>query len=151
MAGADLQLRDVHLPLPPSWWPPAPGWWLLAGAVVLVLAGVLFWLIRRRTRLRGWQVVFDRECAEAADGGERVAAISALLRRAARRVDARADVLQGEQWLRFLDGSKGHAFSAGDGCLLLDGGFRREVDARALAHMQALARMRFLELMRGRR
>ncbi len=24
------QLRDLHLPEVPGWWPPAPGWWLLA-------------------------------------------------------------------------------------------------------------------------
>lgn len=35
------QLADIHLPEPVSFWPPAPGWWVLA--VLLLIAGVLFW------------------------------------------------------------------------------------------------------------
>ena len=31
------QLRDIHVPLSPEWWPPAPGWWLFA-LIVLALA-----------------------------------------------------------------------------------------------------------------
>lgn len=34
------QLRDIHLPADPSWWPPAPGWWLLL-LVVIALIGYL--------------------------------------------------------------------------------------------------------------
>jgi len=43
------QLRDIHLPEPISWWPPAPGWWFLAlcGAVLL---GWLATLLYRRYR-----------------------------------------------------------------------------------------------------
>ena len=33
-----LQLRDIHLPDPVSWWPPAPGWWFL----LLLFAGLMF-------------------------------------------------------------------------------------------------------------
>ncbi|MEP6880575.1 MAG: DUF4381 domain-containing protein, partial [Dokdonella sp.] len=33
------ELRDIHLPADPSWWPPAPGWWILAA----ILLGVTIW------------------------------------------------------------------------------------------------------------
>jgi hypothetical protein len=35
------QLRDLHLPTDPLWWPPAPGWWLLGLLLVAaVIAGL---------------------------------------------------------------------------------------------------------------
>ncbi len=40
------ELRDIYLPDPISWWPPAPGWWVL---MVLVVATLFFgtrWLLR---------------------------------------------------------------------------------------------------------
>lgn len=77
--------------------------------------------------------------------------MSELLRRAARQVDARADKLQGEDWLRFLDGERGTDFTQGAGRLLLEGGFRRELPATDLVAARAVARARFLELMAGRR
>jgi len=40
-------LRDIHLPDPVGWWPPAPGWWLLAILLLAILGGLLWWSIRR--------------------------------------------------------------------------------------------------------
>lgn len=143
-----LPLRDVHPGLAPGWWPPAPGWWWLAGALLLVLAalGVAYW--RRQRRMRGWAQVFDARLAQARSGPEQVAAISELLRRAARRIDPAADRLQGEDWLRVLDaGVQPPVFAAGPGRLLLDGLYRREVDAAALEALRVLARRRFLQWM----
>ena len=36
-----LNLRDIHLPEPISWWPIAPGWWVIIVSVILVIAVVL--------------------------------------------------------------------------------------------------------------
>lgn len=151
MDPAKLPLRDVHLPEPPSWWPPAPGWWLLGAAILLVLLGLAGWIAWRRLRRRRWLRWFEQASEGHGTLPERLAAISALLRRAARRRQPGAELLQGEAWLRFLDGADGTGFSAGPGRLLLEGSFRRDVDADAFVAARALARKRFLELMEGRR
>lgn len=151
MIATQLPLRDVHLPPAPGWWPPAPGWWLLAAMLVLALAvPALFWLRRRRRRQR-WQALFASAIESAEGPSARLAAMSGLLRRAARQLDAEAATLQGEAWLHFLDGAERRDFSKGDGRLLLDGGFRRDADAEGVARAGELAQARFLELMAGRR
>ncbi|KAF1686461.1 hypothetical protein B1992_07880 [Pseudoxanthomonas broegbernensis] len=150
MDPARLPLRDVHLPPPPSWWPPAPGWWWLGGAVLLALLVVACIRLWRRARRRRWRRWFDAQCA-AGSPPQRIAAMSALLRRAARRRRPGAELLQGEDWLRFLDGDEGAAFSAGAGRLLLEGGFRPRLEPAAVEAAGELARARFLELMEARR
>lgn len=150
-----LVLRDVHVPAAPSWWPPAPGWWIVVAVVMALALVLLAWSHRRRKRLQAWQKLFDEACA-LPQANEQVAAMSELLRRAARKVDRHTDTLEGEAWLRFLDGEAPKQgsrsdFADGAGRLLLDGGFRREVDAGQLASVKSLARVRFLELMAGRR
>lgn len=150
MQTQELVLRDVHVPPAPSLWPPAPGWWLLALAVLLLLVAVAVFARCRKRRRRAWQELFDGACAPASPAA-RIAAVSVLLRRAARRIDKQADRLQGEDWLRFLDGGKKKNFSAGPGRLLLEGGYRREVEASAWEAAREVARARFLELMARRK
>jgi hypothetical protein len=149
MLASTLVLRDVQVPATPPLWPPAPGWWLVialvAGLLMIVAAG-LAW---RRLRLRRWQRLFDA-ASDQPTATLQLAAMSELLRRAARRVDPGADRLQGEAWLRFLDGRQG-GFSTGPGRIVLDGGYRRQVDEAVLLQARALARRRFLQLMARRR
>ena len=146
-----LVLRDIHQPPAPPWWPPAPGWWGVLAVLVLVAAVMGWRLARRRQRRRAIITLFEDALAREASPAGQVAAMSELLRRAARRRDATADRLQGEDWLRFLDGdAHGRAFSDGAGRLLLEGPFRRDVHAEDVAALVPLARARFLAWMGGR-
>jgi len=149
-----LPLRDPHLPPPPPWWPPAPGWWWLAIATLVVIAIFVAWRVRERRRRLAHARFFDANVDAASAIPSRIAKISELLRRAARRSAPGADTLAGEDWLRFLDGERrDSAFATGVGRMLLDSGFRPEHDAaneQAFLALRALARERFVELMHAR-
>lgn len=135
------ELRDIHLPADPSWWPPAPGWWLLAAIVIALLA----WLIavgHQRIQRRRWRrqilAEFDRIAVDAnvrEDHPRLLGELSQLLRRSGRLVDTAAPSLRGETWLAFLDAQLGgEEFSQGVGRVLLDGPYQRQacVDTDAL-------------------
>src|SRR5690606_13515434 len=143
-----LVLRDIHVPPPPPWWPPAPGWWILAG-VLLVAVAVMVWVAwRRRRRRRAVRSTFDDAMASAPDAAARIAAMSELLRRAAIRRDPGAATLNGDAWLAMLDaGAKQPLFEGPSGRLLIEGGFRADVDDAQASLLQPRARQRFLEWM----
>lgn len=152
MSAGAITLRDIHLPQPPGWWPPAPGWWLLAALVLAVAAIIAILLWRRIRRRRALRRLFDEGVAAAADGPARVAAISELLRRATREHDPAAAALQGGEWLAFLDrDAAAPAFDGELGRLLLEGGYRRQVDEDQLQALRTAARARFLKLAGARR
>jgi len=138
------ELRDIHLPGPVHWWPPAPGWWLLALIVLLCIVFVLYKLQQAAARRR-WRAAvlaeFERRIAAAgADHGALAAEISQFLRRLALRQQPAAAALDGEAWLAYLDrAGGGEDFRRGIGRALLDAPFRPAVafDAPALI---ALAR-----------
>jgi len=111
MDPAALPLRDIRLPDPVSWWPPAPGWWLLA----VVLAALFVWIAVRVQRahrqgrarrhalrqLKKLETQYDRD-------GDAVAlarGLSVLVRRTMLAYAPRADVagLAGDAWLDWLD------------------------------------------------
>ena len=145
-----LALRDVQEGIAPAWWPPAPGWWLVLG-VILLAAALLAWRTARQRRRRAAILrLFDAAVDRAGTPSQQVAAMSELLRRAARRKDASADTLEGEAWLRFLDqGLSQPAFVAGAGALLRDGGFRADVAAHESEALRTIARQRYLDWMQG--
>lgn len=140
------ELRDIHLPADPSWWPPAPGWWLLAALLVLA-AFWIFRVLRHRRRTQRWQASVQSELAKIAaeyasqpDAAKLTAQLSALLRRASLLIAPHAAALNGDAWLNFLDAQiDGDAFSNGPGRVLLDAPFRRDpqIDADALIALTA--------------
>lgn len=107
------QLRDIHLPAPISWWPPAPGWWILITLIVAILIGLFIWF-RRRQR-DNWRRAALAELArlrqQCADQPTTVhtiiAELSVLLRRVAISCFPRTEVamLHGDKWLAFLNRS----------------------------------------------
>ena len=147
-AAPDIVLRDIHrVPAPPLW-PPAPGWWLVLLVVILVGSAVYIWLRRRRARRLAVERVFDDAMADAADAPAKVAAMSALLRRASRRHRDDADVLDGVAWLEALDeGAKTPLFQSSIGRMMIDGAYRKDLDPSDVDVLQGMARTRFLEWM----
>lgn len=150
-APLDLPLRDIHLPDPVSWWPPAPGWWLLAGLLILLAASVLL-MVRwyRRGRLgRSARSALERVFVDYRQHGDPqrlLRELSVLLRRIALSYFPRTEVasLSGEAWLAFLDqGLAGSTappggFRQGPGRVLAEGPFAPDsaaVDAPALERL----------------
>jgi hypothetical protein len=133
---SQLPLRDIHLPGPIGWWPPAPGWWLLLGLLLTALAayGVFYYLARhRRVALQSLARV-RLALEQGAEPVDCLQHVSTLLRRfamttAARQPEAeRVDVagLIGEQWLGYLDSRWQRAeFAAGVGRRLLAAPYSR--------------------------
>ena len=148
----ELPLRDIHLPPEPSWWPPAPGWWIVFALALILLFFLSRWLLRafRRSRRRRALYASFEAAAALSEPTMRAAAISQVLRRAARLRDPNAATLQGEEWLRFLDGdakaANDAAFSAGPGRVLLDAPYRPQVESDVVEAMVAAARKRFRTL-----
>lgn len=104
------QLRDIHLPEPIGWWPPAPGWWLLALLVVAGMLALRWWVKHRRRRgYRRFAAVQARAIYNSwrtsADDQAYFDAVSRLLKQTALTSYPRAEVapLSGIAWLSFLD------------------------------------------------
>jgi hypothetical protein len=144
--GATLDLRDIHLPAAPGFWPPAPGWWLLAslllGALVLAgRAGLRRWL--RARRRQAILAELDRLETEAQTAPALAAGVSALLKRVALSRCARAEVaaLTGAAWLAFLDRTGGAGrFRDGPGAELAQAPYAPSDRAIDRAGLMAAAR-----------
>ncbi|PLX79874.1 MAG: DUF4381 domain-containing protein [Desulfuromonas sp.] len=126
MAGSLTDLRDIHLPQPISWWPPAPGWWLLLSLLLLLVLAAVF-VSRRRKQGRYRRAALSRldllktSYRSDGDGRKLLRELSQLLRQAAVCHFPREDCagLVGDDWLAFLDqGFKDAPFSSGVGRVL---------------------------------
>ncbi len=116
-------LRDVHMPDPISWWPPAVGWWMIMGLLIIGVSLVL-WARASRQRTRPRRVALaqleqvKQQYAAHANDQWAITQVSHLLRRYALAVFSRSRVagLSGQSWLNFLDttGST-NQFSEGPG------------------------------------
>lgn len=133
------QLRDIHLPADPAWWPPAPGWWLLAG-LALAAAWYLVGLLRarqaRRRPLKEARALYHRLHEEFVSG--RLTAVSYLheSNELLKRLvifglgDQRARRASDAAWLEILDHWAGsNEFTEGPGMVLGNQRFRPHPEA----------------------
>ena len=105
-----LNLRDIHLPEPVSWWPLAPGWWILL-AITVIIALFTYTAIkiyRNRQLLRDITVELDQiklQFENSNNKSQLAKSLSVLLRRANITYNPRTNVagLTGESWLAWLD------------------------------------------------
>src|SRR5690606_16076520 len=108
------QLRDIHLPPPTSWWPPAPGWWVLATASLLIFAALAIWLWRRRVRNRYRRAALQQlselrsQWQRNPDDRALIESVNRLLKQVALTAYPRQRVaaLTGPDWLVFLDSGR---------------------------------------------
>ena len=135
----ELPLRDIHLPAPISWWPPAPGWWMLLALALLAIVAIVLlrrWHLRRRRRQSVFEQLSRLESmySEHRDALQLVRELSVLMRRAGISLYPRRDTasLTGDSWLAWLDGTATRkGFSDGAGRLLAKAPYANSLDAQA--------------------
>jgi hypothetical protein len=130
MQSTQLPLKDLHLPEAIGWFPPAIGWWLVLILIPLII-WFLYWTYKRLTRktvLKDAKQLLAGIKNSSMDNAQKLAEISALLRRVAISVAPRAETasLTGSAWLAFLDGSlKDAQFMTGTGRCLAELPYRK--------------------------
>lgn len=120
-----LNLRDIHLPEPISWWPLAPGWWLLLALIVITAVAVFLTVKIYRARqlkrdIRQQLTKIKHQFSQSDNKTQLAKDLSALLRRANISYYPQTNIagLTGENWLLWLDNS--HRKSTGKSA---NGGF----------------------------
>lgn len=106
---SSIPLRDIHLPDPIGWWPPAPGWSVLVGLLVLAFAGLAFGLWHRhRRRLQRAALMelnrLEENYLHSSDPHAYARGLSMLARRVSIALDDSLAAQTGQAWLDSLDG-----------------------------------------------
>ncbi|HKK55478.1 DUF4381 domain-containing protein [Marinobacter sp.] len=101
------QLRDIHIPPPEGFWPPAPGWWFVLLLVIGLAIAITVWLRRRRQKNAWYRIARRRldRLAEGAAGTSRwFNELNSLLKQSAlaRYPDRQPQSLSGSGWVDFL-------------------------------------------------
>lgn len=119
------QLKDIRSPVEPAWWLPASGHLAVALLLLVLLAILAIWWLRRRAD-RGLILArreLRRIAAEHAADGDvpgLARALAPWLKRVALQAfpDQRLEAVTGAAWLEFLDrGVDGKEFSCGAGSI----------------------------------
>ena len=146
---ASLALRDIHLPDPVSWWPPAPGWWILLSLIILIVTLLIVLIRKQRThrlsaiflakkeldRIRNDFITHQDKTVLARD-------LSELIRRVCISVFPRTDTasLIGKDWLTFLDQyNNERLFSEGVGRALIEAPYQANPEYDSVSLMRLVS------------
>jgi hypothetical protein len=136
------QLAPLIVPPAVSWWPPAPGWWLLALLLVLLLAGLGWWLLHaaqgaldisaeqpleRQRQAALEELAQLRKPYDGAPAALWLQQLNVLLKRLCRAhyPDSHSHTMSGRTWLAFLD-SRCPAAGLTRWMILVEGAYRGE-------------------------
>lgn len=131
-------LRDIHLPADPSWWPLAPAWWVLL-FIILLLCVLLFVFLKKRAQLKSKIArhqqyesrlnVLRQQFSQHQDKSQLLQECSMLLRQIAIAQDQSMANITGKQWLNSLDDLFDcKAFTNGVGRLFADTHYRARAE-----------------------
>lgn len=126
------QLAPAHAPTAMGWWPLAIGWWGVILLLILVIAGLMYWLFRPSYRLRRLTLrELNRIEKSGNDDAELAQEIEHLLRRYALTRFGREQVagLSGEHWIAFVVAHGGDAWAGESGRKLLQAAYGGQVHA----------------------
>ena len=138
------QLRDVHMPADPGWWPPAPGWWMVAVVLIALLAWLSYKLLqawRARAAIREAKQLHAEHLARFNSGEIDAQRYTDVTNELIKRLlvvalgKTHLAPLSGDAWLQALDASsRSEAFTSGPGAALGAARYSQnpEVDVSAL-------------------
>lgn len=105
-----INIRDIHLPDPVSWWPVAPGWWILLVGVILIIAITLISRKIYQSKQLKRDIISEldhikQQFKETQNKIQLAKSLSILLRRASISFYPATHIagLTGEKWLAYLD------------------------------------------------
>ena len=139
------QLRDIHLPDPISYWPPAIGWWLLVVLLFILASFMVIYVVRwyhkrsyRRHAIKALNTLYKAYKKEK-DSALYTFNINMLLKRSSVFCYGknRVSKLTGDDWLGFLDDSGNTTdFTQGAGIVLASAPYTHAADIDAIALKQ---------------
>ena len=147
-----LNLRDIHLPDPVSWWPISAGWWLILVGVLLLI--ITIFVIRKIYKSRQLKrdisseiELIKKQFAQDQNKSQLAKSLSILLRRASISFYPAKSIAgsTGEDWLTLLDQSSAKPlnnlqFQSDIGKVLISAPYQSEdsladYDSTALIHL----------------